>query len=146
MPPGALPGGEVLGYRLQVEDVNNGTSWIAFDGQEYGQPLKRAYTVYGLTTGRDYQFTAAAISINGVGSWYDPPETFYSCVAPSQAAAPQRATSTIDSITISWESPAQNGGCEILGYAVFVDDGSGGGFSEVNAENDPQVRNLPGLS
>lgn len=33
--PGPAPGGEVLGYRLKVEDANNGTSWIAFDGQEY---------------------------------------------------------------------------------------------------------------
>ena len=33
---GTLPGGEVLGYRLKLEDVNNGTTWIVYDGQEYG--------------------------------------------------------------------------------------------------------------
>lgn len=29
---GQSPGGEVLGYRLQVIDTNSGTSWIDFDG------------------------------------------------------------------------------------------------------------------
>ena len=146
MSPGPAPGGDVLGYRLQVEDTNNGTSWIAFDGQDYGQPLKRSHTVYGLTTGREYQFSVAAISINGDGEWYDPPETFFACIAPSQIDAPLRETSTVDSITINWTSLEQNSGCEILGYAVFVDDGAGGAFTEVNQANDPQVRNLPGLS
>lgn len=35
---GVLPGGEILGYLLQVEDTNNGTTWTAFDGQAYGLP------------------------------------------------------------------------------------------------------------
>lgn len=30
--PGALPGGAVLGYKLSVSNLNDGTSWIAFDG------------------------------------------------------------------------------------------------------------------
>ena len=34
--PGTSPGGEILGYKLLVEDANNGTSWVAFDGQELG--------------------------------------------------------------------------------------------------------------
>lgn len=143
--PGPAPSGEVLGYRLRVEDANNGESWIAFDGQEYSQPLKLSHTVYGLTSGRDYRFSVAAISINGVGEWYDPPETFFACIAPSQFEAPLRVASTVDSITINWKVPEQNGGCDILGYAVFVDDGANGAFTEVNSANDPQVRNLPGL-
>lgn len=52
--PAADPGGEVLGYRLRVSDINNGTTWIDFDGQEFGLPLKRAHTIYGLVSGRDY--------------------------------------------------------------------------------------------
>ena len=105
------PGGDVLGYQLEVYDASTGTRWIAFDGQEYGQPLKTSHTVYGLTTGKDYQFSVAAISINGIGEWLDPPETFYACTAPSQAEAPTRVTSTVDSITISWATPQENGGC-----------------------------------
>lgn len=61
-------------------------------------------------------------------------------------AAPTRLTSTEDSITIAWTPPASNGGCTVTGYAVFVDDGSDGLFSEVNEEDDSNVRNIPGLS
>lgn len=32
----------------------------------------------------------------------------------------------------------------ILGYAVYVDDGIGGPFTEVNTDNDALVRNDPG--
>ena len=32
-----------------------------------------------------------------------------------------------------------------MGFAVFVDDGAGGAFTEVNQHNDPAVRNNPGL-
>ena len=87
--------------------------------------------------GQDYQFTVAALSVNGEGNWHDPPVQFYSCVAPSQMQSPQRVTSTVDSITISWTTPDYNGGCQILSYAVFVDDGASGSFSEVNTDNDP---------
>lgn len=48
-------------------------------------------------------------------------------------------------MTISWETPSSDGGCEILGYAVFVDDGALGAFTEVNTDSDPDVRNNPGL-
>lgn len=32
-----------------------------------------------------------------------------------------------------------------MGYAVFVDDGANGAFTEVNSPNDQIVRNRPGL-
>jgi hypothetical protein len=54
-------------------------------------------------------------------------------------------TSNVTSLTVSWQEPNSDGGCEILGYAVYVDDGENGTFSEVNSINDPQVRNNPGL-
>ena len=57
---GALPGGEILGYMLQVEDTNNGTIWTAFDGKTYGLPHQTEFPVYGLVQGRDYKFTVAA--------------------------------------------------------------------------------------
>ncbi len=47
---------------------------------------------------------------------------------------------------MSWEAPESDGGCDISGYAVFVDDGAGGAFVEVNEVEDPLVRNIPGLS
>lgn len=41
----------------------------------------------------------------------------------------------------------KDGGCDIIGYAVFMDDGLGvGNYNEVNILNDPNVRNQPGLT
>lgn len=45
-------------------------------------------------------------------------------------------------MTITWQSPQQDGGCPLLGFAVFIDDGNHGDFVEVHAS---QVRGIPGL-
>ena len=47
----------------------------------------------------------------------------YSCVAPSKMLAPLRVTSTMTNFTISWLAPLDNGGCPILGFAVYRNDG-----------------------
>jgi hypothetical protein len=44
-----------------------------------------------------------------------------------------------------WEDPLDNGGCFITSFAVFIDDGQLGSFTEVNSVNDPSVRGNPGL-
>jgi hypothetical protein len=62
--------------------------------------------------------------------------SYYACMPPSNMEAPTRITSTTDSIDIQWQTPASNGGCPILGYAVFVDDGNSGLFTEVNQPKD----------
>jgi hypothetical protein len=54
------------------------------------------------------------------------------CLAPTQASAPSRVTSTTSSITIEWQTPSSDNGCPITGYAVFADDGSFGVYQEVN--------------
>lgn len=85
-----------------------------------------------------------AINFNGDG-----PESasfaFYSCTPPSQALAPTRIATTISTMTVGWDDPADNGGCFITGFAVFVDDGQLGTFTEVNSADDPNVRGNPGL-
>jgi hypothetical protein len=48
-------------------------------------------------------------------------------------------------MTVGWEDPADNGGCFVTGFAVFVDDGQLGIFNEVNSAEDPNVRGNPGL-
>ena len=46
-------------------------------------------------------------------------------------------------MTLSWTAPANNGGCAITSYHIFMDDGNGGAFTEV----DPLlVNNIPSLS
>ena len=38
--PGTSPGGDILGYLLQVEDTNTGETWIAFNGYELSLPTQ----------------------------------------------------------------------------------------------------------
>lgn len=70
---------------------------------------------------------------------------FYTCTPPSQALAPIRVATTVSTMTVKWEDPSDNGGCFITGFAVFIDDGQQGTFSEVNSVDDPNVRGNPGL-
>lgn len=54
--------------------------------------------------------------------------------------------STATTITIGWKRPSDDGGCPLIGFAVFMDDGNGGVLvNEMNAPNDVNVRNMPTL-
>lgn len=47
---------------------------------------------------------------------------------------------------VRWTAPHDDGGCPITGYALFRDDGATEIPNiEVNAVNDPLVRNIPTL-
>lgn len=73
--------------------------------------------------------------------------SFYACIAPSGFQKPAIVEQTQSYITISWQPPTDDGGCRILSYAVFRDDGASGPINtEVNANLDPLVRNLPSLN
>jgi hypothetical protein len=47
-------------------------------------------------------------------------------------------------MTIEWIASVDDGGCPIIGYAIFMDNGLGT-FTEVNVANDLDVRGIPGL-
>ena len=71
---------------------------------------------------------------------------FNICNTPSSFNAPRRLSSTATTITIGWDKPADDGGCPILDYAVYRDDGDGSAITEeVNAFEDPLVRENPTL-
>jgi hypothetical protein len=68
----------------------------------------------------------------------------YACVAPSKMLAPVRVTSTLVDLTLSWSEPLDDGGCPILGYAVFRNDGNNGAINiEVNTAMDTNIRDKP---
>lgn len=71
---------------------------------------------------------------------------FNACNKPSSFDAPSKLTSTPTTITVGWNRPVDDGGCPLIGYAVFRDDGNGGDLiQEVNSVNDVAVRNMPTL-
>ena len=143
---GTTPGGDILGYVLKVKDCMNGTEWTAFDGVDIATPTQRRTTVTGLIPGREYKATVTAYNLNGAGQT-SAEFSFYSCGLPSLMSAPTRITSDLLTMTVGWSAPLVTGGCQIIGYAVYMDDGTGTStFAEVNAINDAAVRNRPGLS
>ena len=138
------PGGDILGYVLNVKDCANGTTWTAFNGMELGSPTQTKYTVTNLIPGREYKFNVTAYNMNGAGLTSNI-FSYYSCISPSGFIAPVKRATSKTKIDIEWNVPNDYGGCLITGYAVFKDDGASGAFSETNAANDPSVRNRPGL-
>jgi hypothetical protein len=71
---------------------------------------------------------------------------FFTCTAPSGLSAPKFVKSTMTSMTLEWNEPADNGGCPILSYYLMRDDGSSGISSiEVNTNSDSFIRNKPTL-
>jgi len=72
--------------------------------------------------------------------------TTFACIAPSKMPQPQRVTSTTSSFTLSWQAPSNDGGCPVLGYAVYRNDGLGGPITtEVNSISDSNIRDKPTL-
>jgi hypothetical protein len=45
-------------------------------------------------------------------------------------------------MTLAWTAPSSNGGCSITSYHIYMDDGAGGTFSEVDAAT---VNDYPSL-
>lgn len=77
------------------------------------------------TTGQLYRFRHRSYNFNGASEYSDAFET-YACEDVSEPGAPQWITSTTDSIQIMWDEPVDNGGCPIIDYRVFRNDGLGG--------------------
>ena len=71
---------------------------------------------------------------------------FYACDVPTMQSRPRKLSTTKNSISIGWNEPLDNGGCQIEGYSVFIDDGRNGNFQEANFLNDTTVRLNPSLS
>jgi hypothetical protein len=99
-----------------------------------------------LTNGLKYSFRVYALNFNGKSDYSDI-ASYYSCVTPTGFAASKVVSQTSTQITISWMPPVDDGGCSILSYAIYRDDGNGGTIgTEVNSVNDVNVRDRPSLS
>ena len=136
------PGDTILGYRLYLFNPETTQYTRIYDGQVSLTPTQTTYSYNNAVLGTKYSFYVTVLTFNGESS---PSTVFttYACVAPSGFNAPIINSVTLTSISISWSEPTFNGGCQITGYAVFLDSGSG--FTEANSANDVNVRNKPGL-
>ena len=88
-----------------------------------------------------YTFKVQALNFNGLGAASTPVE-YIICTYPDKPPAPIWIAVTKTTITLAWTPPTSDGGCEILSYGIFMDDGAGGTLAEVDAGS---VNNLPTL-
>jgi hypothetical protein len=104
-------------------DPGTGIEELIYDGSY--NPLTLSYILTNLTTGQEYDFYLATVIFNGESSLSDA-LTSYACDAPSIPDPPYRVSSTETSITLGWYTPSDYGGCSLVGYKLFRDDGAGG--------------------
>jgi large repetitive protein len=149
--PSVSPGGDLTGYELLMAGPESGEEFsTVLDSvgvSTQTTELLVGPAAFPLSTGGVYRFKLALHNFNGAGL---PSEisTFRVCAPPSGLAKPFKvgsATAPALSITVGWREPASSGGCPILGYAVFVDDGAAGPFVEANTADDHLVRGQPTL-
>jgi len=131
----------VIGYILNMDDGYGGDFSVIYNGKNYPNVL--TYTVYGLNTGLTYRFTLQALNANGP-STASAEASFIICVAPTGMDSPVLSAVTKLTMTLSWTSPSEDGGCPITSYSIFINDGAGGStFTEIDAgvvNNNPSLR------
>ena len=123
------PGGDVTGYRLEMDDGLGGSFSVIYDG--VNAPSLTMFVVGGwrgahpLVAGRAYRFRLAARAFNGLGA-PSAIATIYACTPPRELAAPLLESVTSTSMTVAWREPLHNGACPLSGYSLLVDDGLSG--------------------
>jgi hypothetical protein len=106
-----------------MSEPANGAITTVYDGSSSATRL--FYHVTGLTTGARYSFFVAAVNANGEGQ-PSPELMVVVCKPPDGFPRPFRVTSTTSSITLGWKPPSDLGGCALLRYALYINDGLGG--------------------
>lgn len=137
-PTDSLP---VDGYKLYMTALGSGATICVYDGSAHSERLH--YNVTGLATGGRYSFSVVSVNANGVS---EPSLELLTvvCLAPKGFPRPRRLATTRNSVTIGWSAPGDSGGCPLLGYELFIDDGLGGGtFLQIDA---PALQDKPYLT
>jgi len=113
-PPSSTGGAAISDYAVQFSG-DSGATWTTFTD---GTSSSATATVTGLTNGSPYVFRVAAVTAVGTG----PYSTASSSVSPlsSVPGAPTALSgvSGNQQVSLSWASPANNGGSPITGYVV----------------------------
>lgn len=120
----------VLGYRLSADDRGNGEFSTIWNG--YGQPNVQKFTYGPLETGETYGFYVQVLNYNGASA-ASPILSVAACEGPSGFTSLERVSSSPTSLTIAWRPPLDDGGCSVLRYEQYSDDGAGGSLAVENA-------------
>ncbi len=131
------PGGTIRGYRLYMRKANGGEKTIVY--QKTNLKSIRKFTATGLEAGQEYIFSVQAYQFNG---WTEESDstTIKACGAPSLLYPPTLVSASSTQFELQWEPPLSCGGCSIIEYALFMDDGNGGTLSEIDSSS---IRGFP---
>ena len=106
-------------------------------------PQVLRYTEGSVETGSRVSFRLYAINFNGMSEVSDT-FTFSVCTEPEGMPAPYKVSSSANELNLAWNEPQDDGGCPLTGFAIYRDDGEGGEVvTEVNTDNDSEIRNNP---
>jgi hypothetical protein len=133
----------ITGYSLEMRNYYD-TNWsLIYNGYNYATILQ--YSTTAVVQHNEYVFRYRAYNFNGP-SVYSNELNIVACRNPSGLNAPTYTTSTITSISIKWTPPTDDGGCNILYYEVYRDDGNGSNVytqvQQADTINKPNLKEL----
>lgn len=119
--PSYIGGLPIQSYQLWIDD--GAGVWIAtpvtYTPLTPGSTYQYSFT--GLIQGGMYQFKIVAVNL--VGASQDSEVSYFQCAdIPDVPDAPVLETTTATSISVAWNEPLSDGGSEILGYKLFMND------------------------
>lgn len=112
-------GSPITNYYLYIDDGNGGNFSNAIDNL-----LNKSYTFTGLVTGKLYRIKYSALNVIGEG----PASSILSVYTAIKPSAPLNLQKILNSIVefgiinISWETPLDNGGLDIVKYNLYLND------------------------
>jgi len=118
------------GYLLYMIVKGSGESSLAYDGSF--NPDTTNFLITSLQTGEYYALYLQSVNFNGVSQ---PGRELVApvCLAPNHIESVKYISSTKSSINVGWTTPTYTGGCPLLSYSLYINNGLGGSlFSEVN--------------
>lgn len=122
--PTETPGGFIKGYRLYMRKINGGKQHVAYENRNLNSV--RQYTATNLTAGDEYVFTLQAYQTNGFTEDLDS-ITLKVCAQPSYLYPPELINVDTTQMELQWEPPLSCGGCSIVQYTLYKNDGSDDG-------------------
>ena len=118
-------GAPILSYNLQYSSTGSTGSWLPTTPYSFSASTI-SYTFTGLTNGTRYYFQVQAVNLNGLGPYSA--QTSNSTAIPATTPDPPINLSTtagINSISVSWNPPVNDGGAIISSYTLQYRTGAG---------------------
>ena len=132
-------GGDILGYSIIMRKADGGTKQTIIKSSAL--KWNRKFTVTNLQSGTEYLFAIKAYQLNGF-IVENPVTKMIAWGPPQYLLLPMLTSSSTTQLILSWQPPAICGDWAVIEYALFMDDGNGGLFTEIDSSTvigSPQI-------